>query len=235
VTGAVQRWEAIESLTGTIPPRVQNELMAGVDWLVETTSRWYLARASGTRLAEAIDDARDSFHGLSEVIAQIGPDEWRARREDAVGQLVEQGVPEDIARRHAFEPELVHGPDIIQLARDSGRSIDEVARVFFALGERFWIDWLEAELERLPTGSRWQRWALQAMEDDLLLLRRQLAERVLAEAGESTPEDAVDAYVGGRSEAYERLRRFMDSLEADGVHDLAPLTVAVRQIRALVG
>ena len=119
--------------------------------------------------------------------------------------------------------------------RDSGRSIDEVARVFFALGGRFWIDWLEAELERLPTGSRWQRWALQAMEDDLLLLRRQLAERVLSEAGTRTPEDAVDAYVEGRTEAYKRLRRFMDSLEADGVHDLAPLTVAVRQIRALVG
>jgi glutamate dehydrogenase len=235
VTGAVERWEAIESLTGTIPPQVQNELMAGVDWLVETTSRWYLARASGKRLAEAIDEARDSFHGLSEVIAQVGPEEWRSRREEAVGELVEQGVPEDIARRHAFEPELVHGPDIIQLARDSGRSIDEVARIFFQLGGRFWIDWLEAELERLPTGSRWQRWALQAMEDDLLLLRRQLAERVLSEAGLRTPEDAVDAYLAGRTEAYKRLRRFMDSLEADGVHDLAPLTVAVRQIRALVG
>jgi NAD-specific glutamate dehydrogenase len=68
-----------------------------------------------------------------------------------------------------------------------------------------------------------------------LLLRRQLAERVLSEAGLRTPEDAVDAYLAGRTEAYERLRRFMDSLEADGVHDLAPLTVAVRQIRALVG
>jgi len=76
--------------------------------------------------------------GVSEVIAQVGPEEWRARREEAVGELVEHGVPEDIARRHAFEPELVHGPDIIQLARDSGRPIDEVARLFLHPGGRFW-------------------------------------------------------------------------------------------------
>ncbi len=45
VTGAVERWEAIEALDGVIDPRVQSELMRGVDWLVETASRWYLVQA----------------------------------------------------------------------------------------------------------------------------------------------------------------------------------------------
>ena len=45
VTGAVARWDDIEALDGLIDPVVQNELMTGVDWLVETTSRWYLVQA----------------------------------------------------------------------------------------------------------------------------------------------------------------------------------------------
>ena len=44
VTGAVERWADVESLDGRIDPGVQNELMTGVDWLVETTSRWYLVQ-----------------------------------------------------------------------------------------------------------------------------------------------------------------------------------------------
>ena len=51
VTRAVDRWAAVESLDGKIDPVVQNELLSGVDWLVETTSRWYLVRAAGQRLS----------------------------------------------------------------------------------------------------------------------------------------------------------------------------------------
>ena len=58
VTGAVARWADVESLDGMIDPGVQNELMTGVDWLVETTSRWYLVQAAGQRLAEAVEASR---------------------------------------------------------------------------------------------------------------------------------------------------------------------------------
>ena len=54
VTGAVERWEAIEALDVSIDPPVQNELLGGVDYLVETASRWYLVQAHGERLSEAI-------------------------------------------------------------------------------------------------------------------------------------------------------------------------------------
>ena len=61
--------------------------------------------------------------------------------------------------------------------RRAGRSC-EVARGFFLLGERLQLDWLEQQLEAMPAGTRWQRWAQQSMEDDLFTLRRQLAETV---------------------------------------------------------
>ena len=63
VTGAVERWADVEALDGLIDPGIQNELMTGVDWLVETTSRWYLVHAAGRHLAEAVDDARDVVRG----------------------------------------------------------------------------------------------------------------------------------------------------------------------------
>ena len=72
------------------------------------------------------------------------------------------------------------------------------------------------------------------MEDDLFLVRRQLAERVLGASGGLPPEEATDAYIRERQVAYERLMRFMTQLGAQGVNDLATLTVAIRQIRAFV-
>ncbi|MGZ8630653.1 MAG: NAD-glutamate dehydrogenase [Actinomycetota bacterium] len=235
VTGAVQRWSDVEALDGLIDPDIQNELMSGVDWLVETTSRWYLVRSAGRRMAEAVDDARESFRELSGVIDQIGPEAWREEHEHTVRRLEAEGVPAEIARRHAFQAELVHGPDIIAVSHATGRTVLEVARGFFLLGERLELDWLEHQVEDMPGGSRWQRWALQSMEDDLFTLRRSLAEAVLDECDGLPIDEAVEKFLESRDDAYTRLQRFMRSLAVDGMGDLAQLTVALRQIRSLIG
>jgi glutamate dehydrogenase len=235
VTGAVQRWADVEALDYLIDPGIQNELMTGVDWLVETTSRWYLVHATGRELADAVADARTSFEELSGVIDQIGPEAWREEHEHAARRLEAEGVPPALARRHAFQSELVHGPDIITVSHATSRTVLEVARAFFLLGERLQLDWLEKQVEAMPGGSRWQRWALQSMEDDLFTLRRSLAEAVLDECAGLPIDEAVEKFLESRDDAYVRFQRFLRSLAVDGMGDLAQVTVSLRQIRSLIG
>ena len=121
---------------------------------------------------------------LASQIDQIGPEAWREEHEQIAERLIAEGVPEPLARRTAFQGELVHAPDIIAVSHATGRAPLEVARGFFLLGERLELDWLENQLEALPAGTRWQRWARQSMEDDLFSLRRSLCERALELAGE---------------------------------------------------
>ena len=234
VTGAVARWKGVEELDGLIDPEVQNELMSGVDWMVETTSRGYLLRGSGQRLAQAVEEAHAAFVELSDVIDQIGPEAWRQEHEQVEDRLLAAGVPPELARRHAFQGELVHGPDIIAVSHGTGRSVLEVARGFFLLGERLQIDWLEQRLEELPALTRWQRWAQQSMEDDLFNLRRHMVERVLERAGGHPIDQAVDSYLLEHAEEYGRLEKFIRAVATEGVSDLSQLTVGLRQIRALL-
>ena len=208
--------------------------MAGVDRLVETTSRWYLAHASPLA-EEAIEGWHDAFVRLAEALPSVGPDSWRLGCERDVRRLLSNGVTEETARRHVFQAKLVHGPDVIAVAQELGRPVGDVARAFFLLGEALSIDWLEERLHQLPVGSRWHRWALQAMEDYLLLVRRRLAQQAIGSAGARRVDEAVASYLASRAETAARLQRFMRTLAMEGVTDLAALTVAVRQIRALVG
>ena len=73
-----------------------------------------------------------------------------------------------MARDHAFRRALEHAPDVVAIARISGRSVEEVGRAFFQLGQALQLAWLEREIESLPVGTRLQRWALQAVRDDVL-------------------------------------------------------------------
>jgi glutamate dehydrogenase len=148
---------------------------------------------------------------------------------------MDRGLPEDVARRHVTQAFLVHGPSVASVAAATGRTTEEVTRAFFLVGEAAFIDWLEGRLAEVGATTRWHRWALQAVEDDLLLLRRQVAERALAHGEGLAVDEAVAGYLQARGDVTTRLGRFMRGLALEEASDLAALTVAVRQVRGLAG
>jgi len=91
----------------------------------------------------------------------------------------------------------------------------------------------EGRLAELPAPSKWHRWAVQAVQDDLLLVRRLVAEKVLDEAANRSVDDAVAAFLDSRSEAFDRLSGFMRGMALEDANDLAAMTVALRQVRSL--
>ncbi len=144
-------------------------------------------------------------------------------------------MPAEIARRHAYQLELVHGPDIIGVGTSTERPVEDVARAFHLLGERLHIDWLETRLADLPATSRWRRWAIQALDDDLLGVRRDVAHRAIAAEPEAPVGKAVERWLESRREGLERLDRLMHSVALEGISDIAVMTVAIRQVRTLLG
>jgi glutamate dehydrogenase len=233
VTGAVERWEEIEALVGALEPALLDDLMEGVDRLVEVTARWYLQHVPG-QLGRAIEAHERPFRAFATAVGEVAPAGWRQERERAAWALMDRGVPEGIARAHVLQPFLVHGPNVADVALATGRSLEDVTRAFFLVGEATYLDWLGSRLSEVTTTTRWHRWALQALEEDLRLTRRQVAEKVLGEGDVRAPvEEALVGFLERREEAMTRLGRFMRGIAVEEASDLAALTVAVRQVRAL--
>jgi glutamate dehydrogenase len=234
VTGAVARWADVEALDGEIDPALQNELMVGVDTLVDEVSRWYLLDASEAPIADIVAETAGAFAGLDAVIERSGSASWQAARAEAARELERRGAPAELARRHVFQPELAHVPDVLAVCKATGRTLEDVASVFFLVGERVHLDLLEEGLARLPTPSRFDRWAAQAVSDDLLALRREIARRALESADGVPPAEALERFLATRVDTEARLDRLVASLETQAETTLAALTVALRQIRSLV-
>ena len=231
ITGAQRRWGELESEVGSLEPGLIRSLLDNVDWLVETTTRWFLNNPPGQgQIDEAIAAFATDFETLSESIGAMGAAAWQEARTSTAKSLVSRGVPEAIARDHAFIEDLVHGPDIIELAQHTGRSVAEVSGVFFRLGRAIRIDWLEQQVSEIEPADRWERLAKQAAASDLVSLRRRVAEKVLARAGSRGPRDAVRQYLSERAEAHGRTLVFMRQLAAEGVDSVDAVIVATRQI-----
>jgi glutamate dehydrogenase len=233
VTDAKENWAEVEGLVGTIPVQIERDLLMGIDELVEEVARWQLTNTPLGTMSEIISATRPEFQKLAKSMAAISPAERRATRKEDQEQLTAFGVPDEVAQRHLYQGDLVHACNIIEVAGRSGRPVEDVAKIFLLAGPSFELDWLELQVERLPAASRWHRQAVQAVNEELVALRRRLAEGILAEAGDRSPEDAVDHYLAGRSHALGRLVRFVQALAVDGIDDVASVVVAIRQIRGL--
>jgi glutamate dehydrogenase len=229
VTGAGERWSAIEALDGKIDPALQEELMDGVDLLVEKVSRWYLANAPGADVGNAIAADEGPFAELAARADSIG---FTSEREEAVRELAALGVPGDVARRHATQPDLVFAPDAAAVSRATGVPVEQVAYTMLALGAALHLDELEAALAGGPAASLWERWALGALEGDLLRIRRDAAERALA-VHPGDVDAAIRAFLAATEAARVRLDRLVERLD-EAEDPIAALTVAVRQARAAV-
>jgi glutamate dehydrogenase len=233
VTRAEEPWEAIENLEGT-ERATQMQLLGGVDALVEATARWYLTCAPGAPFEETIAAGRDGFERLEAALPDLGTEERRRRRDETAERLTGEGVPAEIARAHALRAELVHAPDVVAVAASTERSVEDVARVFIAIGAELRLDWMERELARVRSSTRMQRWALQALREDAWRARRDLAECALRESAGAEPLVAAERFLHDRAAQAGRLESFLRALAREGESDLAGLSLAVRQLAALV-
>ncbi|HXV72532.1 MAG TPA: NAD-glutamate dehydrogenase domain-containing protein [Acidimicrobiia bacterium] len=232
--GADERLSTVERLEPTLDAALRRQMLEAIDWLVESVTRWYLAESRPIPTADQLDADRLA---LAELESFLADPQWSTLTEDTgeVESLTEAGISAALARRHARHDELVHAPDIIELARTRERGVGDVARLFLLIGDRYRLDWLERQLGSVAASSRWQKWAVRTIHRDLIELRRELAEKVLDSGEGLSAEDALEQYRLERRDRHIRLDEFMQSVAQEEATSLDPLLVAARQIRELCG
>jgi len=154
-----------------------------------------------------------------------------ANLETRQGELETSGIPEHLAYRVASLGVMSAALDIVHLAR-SGRKVEEVALVYFGLGARFGLDRLRSAGNSIAAETPWQKAAVAAVIDDLFSYQSILASRVIGETDGA--RDPVDAWLAERGHVVERIDQTLVDFRNATALDLAMLTVASRQLRALV-
>lgn len=235
VVGASARWHEVETLAGSLDAEILRQLLAGVDGLVETITRWFIVRRGTEPIMDRVEAYRSGFVQIAREIRTMGPRQWQNRLERQVKRLADLGVPEAIAVEHVYQTELVHAPDIIDVAANTGLPLRDVGRAFYKAGQTFHIDWLERQIESLPTSTRWQRWATLSLEQELMNLRRVIVEVVLTDCRDGDIDGAFAAFSESTVIERERLAQLVSLLRREGVSDTAAAVVALRQMMTLAG
>jgi glutamate dehydrogenase len=225
-------WAAIESLDNKLPAKLQIEMFIEVGRLLERAVQWLL-RSTYEKLdiAAYVAEFRPRIETLAARLPQVLPAPLLATLNARRAELEGNGIPAPLAQRVASLHVMSAALDIVRLTR-GGRPVEEVARVYFGLGARFGLDRLRVAGTSIAAETPWQKAAVAAVIDDLFNYQSILASRVITETNGA--RDPVDVWLASRPRVVERIDQTMTDFRAATTVDLAMLTVASRQLRALV-
>ena len=228
-------WREIEALDNKASAAVQTRLNLDIVRLLRRSTIWLLKNGpKPLGIASTIESFQGGIGALAGGLAGFIPEEIGAEIERDARRAVDAGVPMPLAREVASLDSLYSGCDIVNVATDANRAVEDVARIYFAAGHRLGLDWLRRCAGVLTAETEWQSRAAASVVDDLYVQQSALTARIVDSVGRSRDIGAAtERWWKTNERAVARAGNVVAELRIAGSVDLAMLSVAGREIRAL--
>jgi len=236
VFGVPDAQVAINALDNQVDANVQTHMRLEVRTIAERATRWLVVnRRPPIDIAwniEFFGEQLERFlRELPNLLVGREFDLFTQRRDD----LVEAGVPTDLAERVAVLPPAYSGLGMVENSLSTGTDLLEVARIHFTLGESLGLGHLLERIIALPRDDRWQTMARAALRDDLHTVQATLTSQVILHTPDGPDAtDRVTEWAAQDGVVVERARRTLGELIAEDTFDLARLSVGLRVLRGLI-
>ncbi|GAB3841818.1 NAD-glutamate dehydrogenase [Dactylosporangium cerinum] len=234
VYGLGELRRAVESLDNQVPTEAQTAVSLETRRLLDRAVRWLV---SNRRLPIDVPGEIARLRpGVSRLLPQLET-LFRGREREALhthaATLRGLGLPAEIADTTT---RIMYGfglLDIVEVASQTGRDVNEVATVYYVLSERFRVDDLLSKISNLPREDRWQTLARTALRYDLYAALAALTAEVLNATAPDDAEARVREWEQSNAALIARTRNAIGEF-AESSGDLAVISVLLRQIRTLV-
>ncbi len=151
---------------------------------------------------------------------------------------VDQGVDEALARAVCVLDPLSSACDVVDIALEFNRPVDETARAYSEMGALVGLPQLRASAAQLSGGEHFERLSVKRMIEDLFRQQRFLTQGALARGGADGREeflgaDAVDLWAQAYEGPVNRATALVQEMDSHGPMTAAKLALAASQVRDL--
>jgi glutamate dehydrogenase len=234
VFGLRALWEEIEALDRLVAAQTQLAMLLKTRVLLERATRWVLRnRPRPLDIAAATARYGPGAAALASSASAVVFSADRAGAERTAEELVDAGVPPDLAARVGYLQSLLPVLDLVEVASATSMSLDEATAVYFAIDDRLGLHGLRELVAALPRQERWEALARRALWEDLQGEHRALTTDILREAAGGGAH-RVARWIDDNAAAVERCEHILADVKAGNAPDLATLSVAVRELRNLI-
>lgn len=234
-------WDDIEKQDGKVPAEVQLRSMQEIARMMERETIWILMKLG--RKPDVIKDINDFGKGVATLyknMDKVVPEKMAYsinRRKEAA---INDGLPADLAHHISVTPKMGASFDIIKLSME--REVDQTltARVYFAAGSHFRLDWLRRQARHLNIDSQWAAEAVDSLLSQLYSCQVGLTDRILQDMklkGKSdknmSGQDVIERWMDEFASQSVFVDSLLNEIQKAGATDIPMLLIAEQRIRQL--
>lgn len=232
VFGLHQLWADIEALDHKIDSDLQAKMMLRTLRMVRRGSRWLVKNyRMGIDIDQVIKMFSKQLSVLSDNFLDLLPEApkeaWLA---DAQG-MVDEGVPEDLARRVAATDMLYTSLGVIAVSHTLKHDVLQVAHGYFRVGESLGLELFARQVNSASVNSHWQAMARESYRDDLEWQQRRITQGLISQmAAGGKLDETVDQWLDVNSVLVERWLRMMNEIRSVSKPEFSMYSVAIREL-----
>ncbi|TAL72929.1 MAG: NAD-glutamate dehydrogenase [Rhodanobacter sp.] len=226
-------WAQIETLDSKVAENTQIDAVMQVWSQLRHMTRWLLNRPNGTLdIAANVARFQSGVSTLRKALPAVLTDAGKVDFKSTCEKWESLGLPAELALRMARLPELRAALDMVDVAEQAKRPMEQVAHVFYELGEVLDLEWLRGQIEALPVEGHWHAQARGSLLDELSHQHRALAQQVLSLAGADHDASPVQTWLNRDDPTLKHTRGMLaEILTQDADYPIA--SVAVRRLAQL--
>ncbi|RDE24839.1 NAD-glutamate dehydrogenase [Motiliproteus coralliicola] len=238
VFGIEQLWSDIEALDNQVPATLQQQMMADLIRMVRRATYWFLRnRRSAASVREVVERFQPAVEELSSQFGTLLEGEPLQRWQHKHDELVEAGIPAELAAKVAAADSLYSLLSVIQSAEQTGQALTLVAQIHFGLGDRLQLNWFDHQVQELDTSNHWESVARDSFREDLTSHQQAIAVRVLngndTDLDDSAGESLVSQWLDSNHRLLQRWQQLLDEIRSSTQQDFAVFIVAIRELLEL--
>ncbi len=220
-------WDQIDALDYKVSAQLQLDLLGKLTAIAQRASRWMLrARGDDTDLPQLISRYQPAATTLRAHLDDWLPEGARANWQAASSRLCEAGVEAALAHDLSALEFIFPALDLVNLAQTADTTLALAARTYFDVDAELGLTSWRTEINRLPTDTLWQTQARGSARDDVYSIASQITQGLLSR------KEALSDWRQRQDGPIRRLNKLL-ALVATQAADLAPVSVAMRELRQL--
>lgn len=230
-------WEEVEKLDGKIAVHIQMQMFLSANKLLERSVLWLLRNqikgdvaSVVTRFRKIADELQASLPG---ALAQASKESFERKIE----RYRLNNADTKLAARIAAMDPVASAFDIAEIAGSSKFDLTTIAKLYFAIGNRFSLKWLRSKISNITADSHWQRLASKTILEDIYSYQMRIAKRVVefsCDDKKLCEVNSVEKWVKSADFLVERFDNFILDLRTQTNPDLAVFVVALNRLKPLV-
>lgn len=232
-----ETWEEIEKLDGKIASNVQMQMFLSANKLLERSVTWLLRNQAKGSVAPIVTRFRkiadELLAVLSSVLAKASQDSFERKIEKYCLNNVDRKLASKIA---SMDP-VASAFDIAEISAASSFDLKTIAKIYFAVGNRFALKSMRSKVSNLGLDNYWQRLSSKTILEDLYSYQMRIAKRIVdfsCEDKNLCEVKSLDNWIKTVDFLVERFDNFIVDLKDQPNPDLAVFIVALNRLKPLV-